>query len=202
MEEACTEAIIYSLSVHLYQNAAFLAEVTTKLCLPNVDSCAAADGPSKERTGRSAVGDQLLQMRQAASGVSCASGASSTIELLLSSPAGLCSLARALLHVRAELLGSRETSGECFSHCSSEAPQEGEQALRRLSAALEQKGGVLTPHALHLLGDICRRNNQQQDASDAYRAALKANPLLWCSYEALCQLGSLRLVCSLLRWLR
>jgi hypothetical protein len=28
MEEACTEAIIYSLSVHLYQNAAFLAEVT------------------------------------------------------------------------------------------------------------------------------------------------------------------------------
>jgi predicted Zn-dependent protease len=95
-------------------------------------------------------------------------------------------------------LGLEKLQVTAAANCCSDASQDGEQALRRLSAALELKGGVLTPHALHLLGDICRRNNQQQDASDAYRAALKANPLLWCSYEALCQLGRPRLASPLL----
>ena len=42
---------------------------------------------------------------------------------------------------------------------------------------------------LNLLGDICRRSNRRQRAMQYYRLCLKLDPLMWTSYEALCELG-------------
>lgn len=42
---------------------------------------------------------------------------------------------------------------------------------------------------LYLLGNICRRTNRRQRAIEYYRLSLKLDPLLWTSYEALCELG-------------
>mmetsp|Transcript_46567 Transcript_46567/g.98819 ORF Transcript_46567/g.98819 Transcript_46567/m.98819 type:complete len:882 (-) Transcript_46567:263-2908(-) len=42
---------------------------------------------------------------------------------------------------------------------------------------------------LHLLGNICRRTNRRQRAIEYYRLSLKMDPLMWTSYEALCELG-------------
>ena len=43
---------------------------------------------------------------------------------------------------------------------------------------------------LHLLGNICRKTNRNMRAKEYYRLALSLDPLLWISYEALCELGT------------
>jgi anaphase-promoting complex subunit 3 len=43
---------------------------------------------------------------------------------------------------------------------------------------------------LHLLGNICRKTNRNIRAKEYYRLALTLDPLLWISYEALCELGT------------
>jgi len=42
---------------------------------------------------------------------------------------------------------------------------------------------------LNLLGNICRRSNRRHRAMEYYRLSLKLDPLMWTSYEALCELG-------------
>ncbi|KAL7546649.1 hypothetical protein ACHAWF_009983 [Thalassiosira exigua] len=42
---------------------------------------------------------------------------------------------------------------------------------------------------LQLLGDLCRKTNRRRRAAECHRLALKLDPLLWTSYEALCELG-------------
>ncbi|KAL3804396.1 hypothetical protein HJC23_011324 [Cyclotella cryptica] len=45
------------------------------------------------------------------------------------------------------------------------------------------------PAGLHLLGNICRKSNRRQRAIEYYRLSLKLDPLMWTSYEAICELG-------------
>ena len=42
---------------------------------------------------------------------------------------------------------------------------------------------------LYLLGNICRRTNRRQRAIEYYRLSLKLDPLMWTSYEAICELA-------------
>jgi tetratricopeptide (TPR) repeat protein len=42
---------------------------------------------------------------------------------------------------------------------------------------------------LYLLGNICRKTNRRQRAIEYYRLSLKLDPLMWMSYEAICELG-------------
>ena len=42
---------------------------------------------------------------------------------------------------------------------------------------------------LNLLGNVCRRSNRRHRAMEYYRMSLKLDPLMWTSYEALCELG-------------
>ena len=42
---------------------------------------------------------------------------------------------------------------------------------------------------LYLLGNICRKTNRRQRAIKCYRLLLKLDPLMWTSYEAICELG-------------
>lgn len=42
---------------------------------------------------------------------------------------------------------------------------------------------------LNLLGNICRRSNRRHRAMEYYRLSLKLDPLMWTSYEGLCELG-------------
>jgi len=43
---------------------------------------------------------------------------------------------------------------------------------------------------LYLLGTICRRTNRSKRAAEFYRLSLKLDPMLWTSYEALCEMGA------------
>mmetsp|Transcript_40977 Transcript_40977/g.98817 ORF Transcript_40977/g.98817 Transcript_40977/m.98817 type:complete len:788 (+) Transcript_40977:134-2497(+) len=43
---------------------------------------------------------------------------------------------------------------------------------------------------LHLLGNVCRRSNRKRRATDYYKMSLQLDPLLWSSYEALCEIGA------------
>jgi len=45
------------------------------------------------------------------------------------------------------------------------------------------------PAGLQLLGNICRKSNRRQRAMDYFRLSLKLDPLMWTSYEAICELG-------------
>lgn len=42
---------------------------------------------------------------------------------------------------------------------------------------------------LYLLGSICRKSNRRKQAETYYRLSLEIDPLLWTSYEALCEMG-------------
>ena len=42
---------------------------------------------------------------------------------------------------------------------------------------------------LYLLGNICRKTNRRQRAIEYYRLSLKLDPLMWTSYEAICELA-------------
>lgn len=42
---------------------------------------------------------------------------------------------------------------------------------------------------LHLLGSICINSNRKQRAIQYYRMALQLDPMMWTSFEALCELG-------------
>ena len=41
----------------------------------------------------------------------------------------------------------------------------------------------------YLLGRLCCLTDNQQEAVRCYRSALMMDPLLWCAYEGLCNLG-------------
>jgi len=43
---------------------------------------------------------------------------------------------------------------------------------------------------LYLLGNICRRSNRRRRAMEYYRMSLQLDPLMWVSYEALCEMGA------------
>uniref|UniRef100_A0A7S4N5K4 Uncharacterized protein n=1 Tax=Odontella aurita TaxID=265563 RepID=A0A7S4N5K4_9STRA len=43
---------------------------------------------------------------------------------------------------------------------------------------------------LNLLGTVCRRTNRGRRAVDYYRMSLKLDPMMWSSYEALCEMGA------------
>lgn len=40
-----------------------------------------------------------------------------------------------------------------------------------------------------LLGKLYQSNNNSQDATEAYSAALKLNPFMWDAFTGLCELG-------------
>lgn len=42
---------------------------------------------------------------------------------------------------------------------------------------------------LQLMGDICRNSNRKERAMHYFRLALKLDPMMWTSYEALCEMG-------------
>lgn len=42
---------------------------------------------------------------------------------------------------------------------------------------------------LYLLGNICRGSNRRRRAMEYYRMSLQLDPLMWVSYEALCEMG-------------
>eukprot|EP01127_Copromyxa_protea_P017637 TRINITY_DN5405_c0_g1_i4.p1 TRINITY_DN5405_c0_g1~~TRINITY_DN5405_c0_g1_i4.p1 ORF type:complete len:810 (+),score=150.42 TRINITY_DN5405_c0_g1_i4:274-2430(+) len=42
---------------------------------------------------------------------------------------------------------------------------------------------------LHLLGTICRKQNQRTRAAFCFKKSLEINPFLWCSYQSLCEIG-------------
>jgi len=43
---------------------------------------------------------------------------------------------------------------------------------------------------LYLLGNICRRSNRRRRAMEYFRMSLQLDPLMWVSYEALCEMGA------------
>lgn len=43
---------------------------------------------------------------------------------------------------------------------------------------------------LYLLGNVCRRSNRRRRAMDYFRMSLQLDPLMWVSYEALCEMGA------------
>eukprot|EP00586_Coscinodiscus_wailesii_P019093 CAMPEP_0172517882 /NCGR_PEP_ID=MMETSP1066-20121228/288648_1 /TAXON_ID=671091 /ORGANISM="Coscinodiscus wailesii, Strain CCMP2513" /LENGTH=766 /DNA_ID=CAMNT_0013300085 /DNA_START=88 /DNA_END=2388 /DNA_ORIENTATION=+ len=42
---------------------------------------------------------------------------------------------------------------------------------------------------LHLLGVICRKSNRKRQAAEYFRLSLKLDPLMWTSFEYLCEMG-------------
>ena len=54
---------------------------------------------------------------------------------------------------------------------------------------IESEFGNLASHVFSLLGAIYSKTERLQKATECYRISLKLNPLLWSSYERLCQLG-------------
>ena len=42
---------------------------------------------------------------------------------------------------------------------------------------------------MYLLGNICRRTNRRRRAIEYYRLSLRIDPLMWTSYEAMCEIG-------------
>ena len=57
---------------------------------------------------------------------------------------------------------------------------------------IEMEFGNLSSHVFSLLGAIYSKTERPQKAIDCYKKSLKLNPLLWTSYERLCQLGNTR----------
>ena len=49
--------------------------------------------------------------------------------------------------------------------------------------------GSLASHVFSLLGAIYSNSERVKKAVECYHMSLKLNPLLWSSYERLCQLG-------------
>ena len=49
--------------------------------------------------------------------------------------------------------------------------------------------------AFWLLGELNRRLHQFKESAGYFRSALKYNPFLWSSFQALCDMGELRFVC-------
>ncbi|KAL3911010.1 MAG: hypothetical protein SGILL_007454 [Bacillariaceae sp.] len=43
---------------------------------------------------------------------------------------------------------------------------------------------------LFLLGNVCRKSNRKRRAMEYYRMSLQLDPLMWTSYEALCEMGA------------
>ncbi|KAL5005582.1 hypothetical protein ScPMuIL_016740 [Solemya velum] len=54
---------------------------------------------------------------------------------------------------------------------------------------IEAEFGTMACHVYSLLGNLYSKSERTQKAADCYRKSLKLNPLLWSSYEQLCQLG-------------
>ena len=42
---------------------------------------------------------------------------------------------------------------------------------------------------MYLLGNICRKTNRRRRAIEYYRMSLRIDPLMWTSYEAMCEIG-------------
>ncbi|XP_025096976.1 cell division cycle protein 27 homolog isoform X2 [Pomacea canaliculata] len=54
---------------------------------------------------------------------------------------------------------------------------------------IEAEFGAMSCHVFSVLGQLYSKTDRVQKASECYKKSLKLNPLLWKSYEALCQLG-------------
>lgn len=54
---------------------------------------------------------------------------------------------------------------------------------------LESEFGGIASHVFSLLGHIYSKTERQQRAIECYKKSLKLNPLLWSSFEQLCELG-------------
>ncbi|XP_076459147.1 cell division cycle protein 27 homolog [Babylonia areolata] len=55
---------------------------------------------------------------------------------------------------------------------------------------IETEFGSTACHVFSLLGQVYSKTDRIQKACECYKKSLKLNPLLWKSYEALCQLGA------------
>lgn len=60
----------------------------------------------------------------------------------------------------------------------------------KTSEEIEAEFGGMACHVFSLLGQIYSKTDRVQKACECYKKSLKLNPLLWKSYEALCQLGA------------
>lgn len=54
---------------------------------------------------------------------------------------------------------------------------------------IEKEFGSLASHVFNILGALYTRTERAQKAIECYKKSLKLNPLLWSSFEGLCQLG-------------
>ncbi|KAH3706248.1 cell division cycle protein 27 homolog [Dreissena polymorpha] len=54
---------------------------------------------------------------------------------------------------------------------------------------IEKQYGTLASHIFNILGAIYTRTERSQKAIECYKRSLKLNPLLWSSFDGLCQLG-------------
>ncbi|XP_045168384.2 cell division cycle protein 27 homolog [Mercenaria mercenaria] len=54
---------------------------------------------------------------------------------------------------------------------------------------IEKEFGNLASHVFNILGALYTRTERAQKAIECYKRSLKLNPLLWSSFEGLCQLG-------------
>ena len=56
---------------------------------------------------------------------------------------------------------------------------------------IEKEFGNLASHVFNILGTFYSRTERAQKAIECFKKSLKLNPLLWSSFEGLCQLGKL-----------
>ncbi|KAK1746344.1 anaphase-promoting complex subunit 3 [Skeletonema marinoi] len=94
-----------------------------------------------------------------------------------------------------ELERTRSSARYLLAKCCFDLGNYGEAEEALLKHAREQfskciaRGEVKIRAGLNLLGNICRRSNRRHRAMEYYRLSLKLDPLMWTSYEALCELG-------------
>lgn len=78
----------------------------------------------------------------------------------------------------------------CFRYAEAELVLAGNILTRQLSMEeIEKQYGALASHVFNILGAIYSRTERIQKAIDCYYKSLKLNPLLWSSFEGLCNLG-------------
>mmetsp|Transcript_17650 Transcript_17650/g.40705 ORF Transcript_17650/g.40705 Transcript_17650/m.40705 type:complete len:944 (-) Transcript_17650:137-2968(-) len=76
--------------------------------------------------------------------------------------------------------------GNNFTNKDGNTPMEMDEWLVQTSPCPIPNGAA----GLNLLGNICRRSNRRRRAMDYYRMSLQLDPLMWVSYEALCEMGA------------
>lgn len=68
--------------------------------------------------------------------------------------------------------------------CKLQKYKEAESSLELLQAQQNDA------HVFYLLGYVCRFTNKREKAMEYFKQALVINPMLWCAYEHLCQMGT------------